>query len=617
MHRPWQIWIGFGTALVVVAAGVGWLSFRALESDRAEARARQQAEIEEDVRVALWRIDTQMSAFVAQESARSPDAWQPFGLNSLTDNSRTRARRAPAEPVPSPLLSHPLPAVLVYFQRDTAGELSSPQVPTGPLRARAVPAVVSAEQVELYQERLARLGGLVNFDELLACLPVAGVVSPAVEPAPFDGQALNFDRGPQSSNDGAAVVNNEQAAYATLPEQQEKRQQVLGVNEFRRRSNYFAQNQSMAQAANTMANPFELPDESPPTVTMTPRVVSGQLLLARTVCIGGKTMLQGCWIDWDTLRQILLAEIADLLPQASLQLVDRPLESEQTRMLAALPVRLDPGTISAASLTVGLSPVGQALVVAWAAMLLAAAAVAVLLRGVVALSERRADFVSAVTHELRTPLTTFRMYAEMLAEGMVPDEAARRNYLDTLRIEADRLTHLVENVLAYARLERGGLGNRIQPVRGADLLKLATGRLSERARDAGLVLAVSADEGTAQATVLCDASAVEQILFNLVDNACKYAVRGENKALEIEARTAAGRMQLLVRDHGPGISPGQRRRLFQPFRKSADEAARSAPGVGLGLALSRRLARDMGGDLQLDQQPVAGAVFLLSLPLGK
>src|SRR5262245_47859025 len=209
------------------------------------------------------------------------------------------------------------------------------------------------------------------------------------------------------------------------------------------------------------------------------------------------------------------------------------------------------------------------------------------------------------------------MYAEMLAEGMVPDESARRKYLDTLRIEADRLTHLVENVLAYARLERGGLGNRIQSVRGEDLLKLATGRLSERAREAGFALSIGADENIPQATVRCDGSAVEQILFNLVDNACKYAAQGENKSLEINARSSAGRMQLLVRDHGPGISPQQRRRLFQPFRKSADEAARSAPGVGLGLALSRRLARDMGGDLRHDERSNAGAGFILSLPLNK
>jgi signal transduction histidine kinase len=612
MKRPWQIWISFGMALAVVAAGVGWLSFRALESDRAEAAARQQAALEEDVRVALWRMDTLMSSFVAQESARSAEAWQPFGLISAADNQRNRSgRRAPAEPVPSPLLAQPLPQVLVYFERDAAGALTSPQVPTGPLRQRAVPTVVSAEQVELYEKRLARLRGLIDFDELLACLPVPD--RKTADEGPPGGQALNANPQAPFTNDGLNV-NNDQGAYASLPEQQEKRQQALGVNEFRRRSNYIAQNQSMAQAANTAANPFDLSDEAPLTATMLPRVVSGELLLARTVCVAGKTSLQGCWIDWGLLRGNLLSEIADLLPQADLKLVDHPLESEQTRMLAALPVRLDPGAISA-SATPGLSPVGMALVFAWGAMLVAAVAVAVLLRGVVTLSERRADFVSAVTHELRTPLTTFRMYAEMLAEGMVPDESARRKYLDTLRIEADRLTHLVENVLAYARLERGGLGNRIQPVRGEELLKLATGRLSERAREAGFALSISSDGSTPHSTVRCDGSAVEQILFNLVDNACKYAVQGENKSLEIEARSSAGRMQLLVRDHGPGISPQQRRRLFQPFRKSADEAARSAPGVGLGLALSRRLARDMGGELTYDDSTADGAAFVLSLPL--
>ena len=82
----------------------------------------------------------------------------------------------------------------------------------------------------------------------------------------------------------------------------------------------------------------------------------------------------------------------------------------------------------------------------------------------VALSERRGAFVSAVTHELRTPLTTFRMYAEMLAEGMVPSPEARQKYLETLRREADRLAHLVENVLQYARLERGRPGGRRENV---------------------------------------------------------------------------------------------------------------------------------------------------------
>ena len=117
----------------------------------------------------------------------------------------------------------------------------------------------------------------------------------------------------------------------------------------------------------------------------------------------------------------------------------------------------------------------------------------------VSLSERRAAFVSAVTHELRTPLTTFRMYAEMLSEDMVPDETARRGYLQTLRVEAERLTHLVANVLAYARLERGALTGRIERITVERLLEVATHRLSERAAQAGFTIEVDAERRHARA----------------------------------------------------------------------------------------------------------------------
>ena len=82
-------------------------------------------------------------------------------------------------------------------------------------------------------------------------------------------------------------------------------------------------------------------------------------------------------------------------------------------------------------------------------------AIGLVLGGALSLSERRGTFVSAVTHELRTPLTTFRLYTEMLDEGMVASGESQRNYMKTLRSEADRLGHLVENVLSFARLERG------------------------------------------------------------------------------------------------------------------------------------------------------------------
>jgi signal transduction histidine kinase len=172
----------------------------------------------------------------------------------------------------------------------------------------------------------------------------------------------------------------------------------------------------------------------------------------------------------------------------------------------------------------------------------------------------------------------------------------------------------VENVLSYARLERGRARGRTETVRLADLVGRIGPRLAERAGQAGFEFVV---EGAgADATVRADPSAVEQILFNLVDNACKYAAGAADKRIHLVAVAAGGRAALEVCDHGPGLSARDARRLFRPFSKSARDAANSAPGVGLGLALSRRLAREMGGDLTLIPRPDDGACFALFLPQG-
>src|SRR4029450_11528739 len=116
------------------------------------------------------------------------------------------------------------------------------------------------------------------------------------------------------------------------------------------------------------------------------------------------------------------------------------------------------------------SPIRFALCLAWGCMMLAVAAVMMLLQGPLSLSQRRGAFVSAVTHELRTPLTTFKMYSEMLADGMVTEENKRQQYLATLCSEANRLSHLVENVLAYARLERGSARTRVERLALGELI---------------------------------------------------------------------------------------------------------------------------------------------------
>jgi signal transduction histidine kinase len=348
--------------------------------------------------------------------------------------------------------------------------------------------------------------------------------------------------------------------------------------------------------------------------SVTPVWMGDTLLLARRVRVNGDEYVQGCQLDWPALRTWLTGMVGDLLPEARLEPVAAGPTPDDTRMLASLPLRLIPGEVPVYPAQ-AVTPLRLSLIVAWACVVLAALAVAVLLVGVVSLSERRAAFVSAVTHEMRTPLTTFRMYTEMLSRGMVPEES-RRRYLDTLRVEADRLSHLIANVLAFARLERNGAAARREALSLAKLLERIRPRLAERASLASMELAAqdNLDPGD---QVRVDPAALEQILFNLVDNACKYACDAGDRRIHLEACTNQGHAVLRVCDHGPGIAPPEYRRLFRPFCKSASDAANSAPGVGLGLALSRRLARSMGGNLRLNENAHDGACFEVVIPLAK
>jgi len=117
-----------------------------------------------------------------------------------------------------------------------------------------------------------------------------------------------------------------------------------------------------------------------------------------------------------------------------------------------------------------------------------------------------------------------------------------------------------------------------------------------------------------QTSVRLDLSVVDQILSNLVDNAVKYAGSASDRRIHLDVVPAGRWLMITVSDHGPGLPPSMIHRLFRPFSKSAHDAAQSAPGVGLGLALSRRLARALGGDLRIHANSPQGASFALAIP---
>ncbi len=332
------------------------------------------------------------------------------------------------------------------------------------------------------------------------------------------------------------------------------------------------------------------------------------LLLARRAKLDGHEELQAAALRWDDLRTQLTSRLTDLLPQA--QLVPRRPDDPPERCLAALPIRLEPGPLPAVPLS---SAARWTLGIAWGALLAGLAGGATLILAANRLAERRAAFVSAVTHELRTPLTALRLHADLLADPRVADDGARRGKrVEVLRAEAGRLAHLIDNVLDYARLERRRPPEP-RPVALAELLAPLLPRLGTRLAAAGLEL------NTAQVPpcmVRCDPAAVERILVNLADNAAKYAASGTEKTITLSALLGKGSLELRLRDHGPGLAADVRARLFLPFARSAEAAAGNAPGVGLGLALCRRLARAQGGDLRLEEPDGGGVEAVLVLPLG-
>jgi signal transduction histidine kinase len=642
MKRPALIWLTFLLFLALSLGAMAWMTRTVLRLDQAQARATAAAQVEENVRLALWRMDYAMAPILGQETARPYFEYSPvFPAERAYTRMYTELKSGDVL-VPSPLLKSASPYILLYFQIDPDGKVTSPQAPTGNVRKIAEARYTSAAEIERAQKRLSEVEALVKNPTVLADLPAPrdpeiwnnnklrvlnnGTVSPADNSLNIrdNGQqapAQNFNSARRGGGGDANAYSSANAPAANTYDLQQQAaiQQKRGQQEYVARQQTQVENNDLLFGNNS--GNYIAPGVS--FSVMRPFWAGADtLLLARQVSINGRTYVQGCLLDWPAIRKWLLDSAGDLLPQADLLPVHSETDDKQPRMLASIPVRLmlpPESAVEAASMfsAAGFfaTPNSVTLLIAWIAVLLACAAVGILLRGVIALSQRRAGFVAAVTHELRTPLTTLRMYTEMLADGMVVDPAQQASYHKTLRAESNRLGHLVDNVLLYSRLERSTRDTRVESTPLASLLERLTPRLADRAAQAGMSLRINIAPAARDAAIRANALSVEQILFNLVDNACKYAADASERTIDLNVERLNEKIEIRVADHGPGLDPISRARLFKPFSKSVHEAANSAPGLGLGLALSYRLAKNMNADLRHDWTVKNGAAFLLSLPV--
>lgn len=334
-----------------------------------------------------------------------------------------------------------------------------------------------------------------------------------------------------------------------------------------------------------------------------------ELWLLRLVDAPGRGVrLQGVWFNWPGLADALIELATPLVTDGQVELEPRlggdtagapPLASSATNFEGTLGnLSLGVEVIRPKVVAPIMTATTATLAGAWIVYLLALAAIDLSLRRALALSERRARFASAVTHELRTPLTTLCMYTEMLRAGLVP-EAERQSYYATLEQEAERLAALVDNVLDHAGLESGRKA-AVERVELGPWLAAWCARDAERAPETP-VLCGPVPEGAA---VSAEPAGLERILTNLASNARRHGA----PPLELEVVDGPQAITLVFRDGGPGIADPEA--VFEPYVRGGDTTAgaradmnatgpSSSRGLGLGLALSRELARAMGGDLEL------------------
>jgi PAS domain S-box-containing protein len=220
-------------------------------------------------------------------------------------------------------------------------------------------------------------------------------------------------------------------------------------------------------------------------------------------------------------------------------------------------------------------------------------------------SRAKSEFLANVSHELRTPLQSILGYAQLLGAAELEPKLA--SYVSTLLEQGELLDRLVSDLLDYSSLSAGLLPLRSEPYRPQTVVEAALRAAAPLATQKGLWLRL----GPVEAPEHCvgDPARISQVLANLLVNAIKFTEQG---GAEVSVASDASGYRVTVDDTGPGMADDES--LFLPFRQAEEHAARSAGGVGLGLAISRQLCERMGGSLSSGRSPSGGARFVASFP---
>jgi ammonium transporter, Amt family len=231
-----------------------------------------------------------------------------------------------------------------------------------------------------------------------------------------------------------------------------------------------------------------------------------------------------------------------------------------------------------------------------------------------AASRSKSEFLANMSHEIRTPLAGILGFAEMIALYCNSSEE-RKSYLAKIRRCADTLTELINDILDLSKVEAGALKVELLSVNTVSEIENVVGLFQHAAAEKHIAFDVLYERPLPE-KIVTDPTRLRQILSNLLGNAIKFTDHGGVSLRIFPDKTDSNRLCFAVKDSGVGLSPEEQTRLFQPFSQADSSTTRRFGGTGLGLALSRRLAHALGGELRLVESAHGeGSVFELSIPI--
>lgn len=614
------------TVFVVIAAGVvGGMTWGTLNSFMV-AKEHVRGEISR----AVWEMSNYMAGIMNAETGRS---WTDYLAFQETRNFAAYSRGAVELDVdyivlPSPLSVSPPPHdwIDLYFQVDTRGAFSSPQLTPEsvpwpfeqPLTHPAVEdrAHQTADWLKtvLYQFDLQSRCEAVCTNRYTTEASTAGAVGIEDDRSGGDGKSRVGKRQRATrASQRRKVLQRSQVGYLPPPECIDASIAERNLLNVAGTATGFVNEALLELSGEVSVKP------DPITASWLGQAPDGQWKLAflRECHADALVFYQGFIGDWERLKPQLLAQIEDDFPDAELLpvLSDEDADTlESTARMVNLPVRLQLGSVSGGIAEAAWERIRGTLIATWAAAIGVLILAGWGLRNLVALTERRMQFAYAVTHELRTPLTTFRLYSDMLSAGLVP-ESSKQEYLDTLNTESLRLSSVVENVLEYARLENHKVKLNPSDTTGEALLRVISESLKKRCT-ANEIEARTENTIANGERLRTDLDLVNRIASVLVSNACRHARGADNAFVLVRLEGGDAQIQLHVIDSGPGIDRADARTIFQPFRRGR-RADATRGGIGLGLALARSWALLLGGRLELaagHHPKHRGAHFRLTIP---